>query len=283
MKLPRTWMLIIVGFAIIIITVLLSQTSTCQSFEQMIHPRILNLVLFSHNTEYDEMYNITRQYYASQNIPTIYYTFSDNENQEQEYNLQNDILQIKGKDTFIPGILEKTIKTFEYIKPELNNYDYIVRTNISTIVNFNLLKKLLIQNPVEYGGRMLNIKGKDTLNGIVDETYLNLDFVAGTCIILSSNLMSRFLQKKHLLNYTLIDDVSISVLLKEQFNDVTAIGFTDYYYVSRNFNGNDQELINSFNPNYHIFYRNRCDENRAVDVRQMKVIVNELQNVNYGV
>jgi hypothetical protein len=218
------------------------------------------------------MYIATRKYYKSQNIKTIYYTFSDKIT--QPYVLEDDILYIYGTETPVPGILDKTIKAFEFIKPQLNQYDYVVRSNISTIINFNLLKKVLIQTPIDYGaGILMNLQWLHPEYGVVDQTHWNTNYASGTSIILSNNLMHRILENKDNINYDLIDDVSIGVFIKQQFPDITPVGFDDYYYSAANFNGNEQELINSFDSSRHIFYRNRCDDNRTVDVDQMHTIL----------
>ena len=70
---------------------------------------------------------ITRKYYSKfSNVKTIYYKF--NEDLINEYDLKDDILIIQGKESFIPGILDKTIKAFQYI---VDNYtfDYVIRSN----------------------------------------------------------------------------------------------------------------------------------------------------------
>ena len=45
------------------------------------------------------------------------------------------MIYIKGEETFIPGILEKTLLAIK-ISSKNFTYDYIVRTNISTLVNY---------------------------------------------------------------------------------------------------------------------------------------------------
>ena len=75
---------------------------------------IINLVLYSNDNEYEKMYDLTKKYYSKfTNVKTIYYSFD--ENIIHEYELNDDILRIKGKETYIPGILEKTINAFKYI------------------------------------------------------------------------------------------------------------------------------------------------------------------------
>ena len=109
--------------------------------------KYVNLVLYSEDREYDKMKEITEVYYDKfENVKTIYYKFDDKIN--DEYKMEGNLLKIKGKETYVPGILEKTIKSMEYVAND--QYDYLVRSNISTIVNFKLLDEELIKTPIEY-------------------------------------------------------------------------------------------------------------------------------------
>ena len=81
---------------------------------------ILHLVLFSHDSGlYDVMYHITRKYYHTfENIKTVYYCFD--ENITDNYSLIDDILYIKGTEGYIPNILDKTIKAFQYFNEKIH-------------------------------------------------------------------------------------------------------------------------------------------------------------------
>ena len=235
--------------------------------------RIMNLVLFSHSDEYDAMYKLTSPYYKKHNIDTLYYTFSNTI--IDDYEVHDDILYIKGNESKIPGILDKTIKAFEYIQPYLDKYDYVVRSNISTIINFDLLKEQLMKTPIEYGGGLaFNLQWLHPESGVIDKTHWNKKFASGTSIILSNSLVKRILDNKQYIQYDLIDDVAIGVLIHDYLSDIEVTDFSKYFIVLYNHNGHKQSIQTQIsNPNY-IFYRNRCsDENRNVDAVQMKVIL----------
>jgi len=59
--------------------------------------------------------------------------------------IENDTLYVPGTESHIPGIFKKTIKGIDYFKND--NYDYIIRTNLSSIWNFNKLENILINSP----------------------------------------------------------------------------------------------------------------------------------------
>ena len=100
---------------------------------------ILNLILYNDSIEYNKMKNALRKYLIIKKIKYYFYCFDNRI--EQEYIFDGDIIRIKGNETYLPGILEKTIKA---IIITLNiNYKYLVRSKISTIINFDKLYNYL--------------------------------------------------------------------------------------------------------------------------------------------
>ena len=253
---------IIFGFIIIIILILFI------NFKKK-SITIINLVLYSNNDEYDEMYKLTRKYYKKfNNVKTIYYKF--NEYNKEEYELNDDILNIKGKETFIPGILDKTIKAFKYIN---NNYkfDYIVRSNISTIINFDLLTNYLKYNKFDYGGGLkMIVYSINKSYGIVDNTYFGKEYASGTSIIISKEMVDKIINNQNNINYTVIDDVAIGMLINENKKFIP----NDFYMMVPNYD-NQNDLINEIKNKNYIFFRNRQSE-RKKDLIQMKTIINNI-------
>lgn len=262
-----------------------------------INLKILNLVLYSENEEYKEMYNLTREYYKNiMNIDTIYYRFKN----DIEYPIiEGDILYIPGSETFIPGVLDKTVKAFQYVYDNINisYYDYIIRTNISTIVNFVLLKEQLSSlnfdtnntnnnnnnnKKIDYGSGLVNIlRDVDKLSGIVDSTYFGLKFCSGTSIIFSPSLFKNIVENKKYLKYNIIDDVAIGILIKELFPKIYPVEIGNFEYI-KDYKENLIGIKNDLNFNKTIFFRNKNDDRRT-DVKQMNYIINILQNNNnYG-
>ncbi len=229
---------------------------------------ILHLVLYSNTLEYENMYLLTSAYYKKfNNVITIYYTFSP------KYNiitLIDDILYIPGNETYLPGILDKTIKAFLYIDSHYQ-YDYIVRSNISTIINFNLLINKLNKINIEYGGGIINkLKKLDKFNGINNTTYFGTKYISGTTIIFSNKMIKKILLNKDKINYNIIDDASIGIFIKEEFPDIVPIEINDFLFIEE-----DIQDINLYLDNI-IFYRNRCID-RKKDIDHMKIIINKLK------
>lgn len=261
---------IIYCLIICIFTILFIMLS-CDNVENMSildkNIRILNLVLYSDDKDYNDMYEITREYYKKfKNVRTIYYKFSGLT--DGSTYLKDDILYITGTETYVPGILDKTIKAFTYFQNKNDNYDYVIRTNISTIVNFDLLLKELKNNSISYGGGLINNFNWEYYytNKILDASYQGTVYASGTAIIMSWDFFIKFLSKKEYIDYRIIDDVAIGILIKQHFPNIIPFDIGHFVFVDNY----DENIIKS-QLNNTIFYRNRT-ENRSNDVITMKKI-----------
>jgi len=234
---------------------------------------ILHLVLYSDSDAFNNMYELTRKLYKkNKNVKTIYYKFS--ENIIENYQLENDILNIKGKETFVPGILDKTIKAFQYFENELQNYDYIVRSNISTIINFNLFTQELIKKPVNYsGGNIMTFGWTDIEGGLPDNTWHGTKFASGTAIIFSRQALLELIKNVDLIHKDIIDDIAIAIFFRQYLpNFIDDFSNGSKYIFVPNLNGNYENI----NFNELIFYRNR-NEDRNLDCIQMKNIIKSIE------
>jgi hypothetical protein len=233
---------------------------------------VLNLVLYSPGPEYDEMYRITREYYSQTGIDTVYYCFDDSINENYAYDPVTKLLRIRGKESYLPGILQKTVKAFQFVPQLGKSYDYIARTNISTIVDFRKWLDILSTHPVDYAGstEMSIAKGwRDPPAGITDDRYAGTRYASGTCILFSQHLFGAMLQKLDQIDYGVIDDVAIGKFVAEQFPHVKLQSFGKYMLYTEHVSA---DWVCSRKHHY-IFFRNR-HTNRADDVKMMRAIVN---------
>ena len=216
--------------------------------------KILHLVLYSPDKEYDEMFNLTNEYYSRYDVHTVYYCYDAN--MVEEWKLIDNVLHIRGEETYIPGILNKTMKAFEYYMPSIHNYDYVVRSNISTIIQFQLLENALIERPILYGG------------GLINDTY-----VSGTAIILSCPVIINMMKNIDKLETDKIDDVAIGLLFKSLYPSEVPYNIGGFVFVpDTRGNLGDLETLNFGDT---IFFRNR-NEDRKTDCQQMKYIIDKL-------
>jgi len=237
-------------------------------------PRILNLVLYNDTDYYRGMYENTREYYnKNENVDTIYYMYSGDQNDEEyKYDKDNNMLYIRGIESYVPGILQKTVKAFQFVSLLDKKYDYIIRTNISTLVNFRKLSEELIKNPIDYGaGRCMRIFNgwRDIKAGIENDRYKGIIFPSGTCIIFSGNLFDKMMDKIHLIDYSVVDDVSIGHFMTMYFREYKLNNYSNLLY-----DGTDRNLsINKNNVDKYIFFRNRNDKDRNRDVESIKILI----------
>jgi len=254
------------------------------------HMKFLNLVLYSnssveHQEGYEEMQKTLEKYYKSfPDVYTIFYKYS--EDIDTDVFMDNQILHFKGKESLVPGVLEKTLKVFEYVIDNeiMNKYDYVIRSNISSIVNFDLLAKELQSNPMSfYGGpEIQNLQWNG--GGITDSTWYGTLFACGTCLIFTKEAIQYIVSSQHLLHKNIVDDIAIAILFREHRPDIQAQQFKDrsqykptpVFYTERGFDiGAIRQYIKSNNI---IVYRNRCYNCRKVDEIQMQLIVDILLN-----
>ena len=187
---------------------------------------ILILSIFSESKRNNELLKIHRENFIK-NESIDFYFITYNENLTEEFMLVDDILFIKGKED-VMNILDKTIKAMCYFT-NIKQYDFIVRTNISTVLNYKLLNKYLNGIPktnIYAGGVIFNLQWLDEPFGITEETtqkykLKGLYYFQGTCIILSCDVVKFMLDNSEKFIREIIDDVSIGLFIKR---------YTHFYY-----------------------------------------------------
>lgn len=270
----RQIMFIALALALIIFACLWKEIVSSEGFEENKPSKLkyVNLVLYSDDREYNEMKEITQKYYKKfENVKTIYYKYDEKIN--EEYLMEGDVLKIKGKETYVPGILEKTVKAMEYV--ENDEYNYLVRSNISTIVDFKLLDEELKKNPIEYGGGLINnLQRLDENAGIKDNAHFGLNYVSGTAIIMSKNTLKEMIKQKDKIDYKIVDDVSIGLLMRFLKKEPVLVKEGSFLIVS-DVNGDADKIVKMISEKPYIFYRNRNND-RKTDVKQMRIVIDHL-------
>ena len=213
--------------------------------------KVVHLILCS--TGYEPMYMATRHYYASTGIETYYYMYGTKDE------TRGDVIRFFGKETYIPGILEKTLHAFSRF-PEA---DYIIRSNISTVVDVQAVCAELEARPVDYAGSFFHyLNWIDRKAGIVDRKYWGMSFASGTCIILSKKAVQALLCQP--VDATLIDDVAIGVSMQQAHIPHTC--FKKHYLDSGG----------AYRCEPHVWFYRNCTKNRAEDAAKMQWLCDQL-------
>lgn len=240
--------------------------------------KILNLVLYSKEKFYDDMLLILSKYYSQFSYVNTYFFMSEPNITEDYIIKEHNILILKGsQETTIPGILQKTVTAFDLflsnkIVNDYKEYDYIIRTTVATVINFDLLKNELLRNPISFiaTGLLHNLTWVNP-----DDISYGVYFTSGTSIILTKGAVKFIANNRDKLRYDLYDDVSICMLIKEYNNN-------NYPPVSISNNNKfvfmtslDVSEIEQICKQQYIFYRNKTD-NRQNDVKRIQIITDHL-------
>ena len=154
--------------------------------------KILHIIIYSESDNnsikegtYENMQKLLSNYYKkfNNNVSTYFVKYDNNvkDTYGTDYYIENDIIYINGKETFMPGILEKTLLAIKYLN--IFEYDYFLRSNVSTIIEFNRLISYLENNPIDYygSGKLFNLQCSGW-NGVQDSTWFGTLFASGTSI-----------------------------------------------------------------------------------------------------
>lgn len=233
--------------------------------------KALLLLIHSPSPIYDKMFSIQQQYVHSfDEIDTIFVVM-----RETQMNLveqENDIIYVKGKEHVL-NVLYKTITALEYIFQK-NEYDFIIRSNISTIIHIPKLIQYLHTIPttgIYTGSQFLNLQWLDPRVGIHNTSLFGTIFASGISITLSNDTVKYLINNKDKLRHDIVDDVSIGLLFQTYNPTILNEG---KQYISSDLYTNTITSKNT-NINDYIFFRNKSS-NRIVDIQIMDLIVKKL-------
>jgi len=223
--------------------------------------KLVILILANDNYAYIQMQELWRKYMNTHKNIKSYFVKYDSMLQS-DIALINDTIFIKGNESYIPGCLDKTIKSIEFLLKNIE-FDFVFRTNLSSVVNLNKLYSLL-NNNIKYGG----VIGYTDNESFQTHTNDRQQFVSGSGILISKDICNLIINNKSMLKYYVIDDVSLGELLQ-----TLNINFThlERYDVS-NYN---YEFVNDIIVNHHHF-RCKVNEDSEKTVELMQKIINIL-------
>jgi hypothetical protein len=239
---------------------------------------ILILCIFNETNRNKQLIQIQRDNFVN-NYSIDYYFITYDENLTEEFKLINDTLFIKGNENYM-NILDKTIKALRYFI-NIKDYDFIIRTNISTAFNYKLLYNYLNEIPknnIYLGGIVFNLNWIDVKYGITNENiekYLlkGLKFFQGTCIILSSDVAKNIIENSDKLIYDVVDDVSIGLFIKTYLPN-SYLSYINMPKISKISKISEETNIYENNS---VLYRHRCfndDEDIKNMINTFKIINN---------
>ncbi len=252
---------------------------------------ILILIIYSESDLYKKMFEIQQNYYKKscdhikKNLKyNIDFYFIQFRQQVNPVEIDNNFIWVKGDENRMK-ITEKTLSSLKYIYKDLNlSYDFIIRTNISTIINFTelyIFLNSLPKNNIYCTGNILNLQWLDPPSGIKDKSLFGTIYAAGTSIIFSSDVVSYMIENTDKFRYDIVDDVSFGLFiykyLPDAFHNLDKF-IASFLVVNKNFN-----IKCTTN---HVFIRNKIkiqDNMRGQDVLNIKKICEHLLKINYQI
>lgn len=110
-------------------------------------PKVLMLIITSDDLPvYQGLQQIWRSYMHSDPEHIDAYFIRANPHLSQDYWIEGDTIWAKATEGLIPkssGIIDKTILSMEAMLPQIKNYDYVIRTNLSSFYIFPRLLQFL--------------------------------------------------------------------------------------------------------------------------------------------
>ena len=235
--------------------------------------KILNLIIYNENEEYERQMKHELEIYLKQfKNNVIFYFIAYRETQKDYITIEDNCIYIKGKEGFVPQVLDKTIIALEYCIKNLNiNFDFFVRSNISSVINFNAfpINELDYTN-VYTGAYVLKLDWLDPPYGINSKNIhklKGLKFASGTSIIMSKDVAEYLVEYRRKLDRTIIDDVSIGFLLSTKYK-ILKIETPNKF------------IVNEINKEAFVI-RNKS-ENRYDDISRM-VKINNFKTLKDGI
>jgi hypothetical protein len=193
------------------------------------------------------------------------------ENQVNLVEQENDIIYVKGKEHVL-NVLYKTISALEYLFQK-TEYDFVIRSNISTIIHIPKLIQYLYNIPttrIYTSSQFFKLNWIDHNAGIHNTSLFGTIYASGISITLSNDTVKYLINNKDKLRYDIVDDISIGLFFQTHNPLILKKGTK---YMSSNLYTNT--VTKNININNYIFFRNKSS-NRMVDIKIMDLIVKNL-------
>jgi hypothetical protein len=166
-------------------------------------------------------------------------------------------------------VYEKTLLAFQHFLPELHKYDFVLRSNLSTLVSFPHLLQFCNELP------------KQKACAAVIGHHVGIPFPAGNAFILSIDLIRRLVEERPPLIEQ--DDVSIGAALQKWGVPIVEFIRPDYcsgnLWTLLNYQRFKNQKLRAFPPTNMMFTWRLKSSNREEDIAVMSVLIDRLYKV----
>jgi len=242
--------------------------------------KLLFLFIYSQGELYDKMKVLQQSYMHLYEHATCYFITFDPD-LDEDIAIKDDTIYVKGHEALL-NILDKTVKSLEYLLLTKNlHFDYIIRTNVSTVVNIPKITEHLQNYPttnVYTCAYRIILQLLDERAGITDKSLFGTTFASGISIIMSHDVCKHMLQNKDKLRYDIVDDVAIGVYMKNYQPEATK-QLNHLFSGTVSVRSTVPETIErdlDFYRNNTLDFNNKNKHDRAFDLLSMEYIVNNI-------
>ncbi len=236
--------------------------------------KIIILILSSSGDVYSK-FKLLQTKYMSLFEPILKFYFIEfDENQTSDVIEKNNTLSFKGSESITPGMIIKTSLAINYLKKY--DYDFIFRTNLSTVININNLFNFI--NTIKLGENICS-------------GFPVFGFITGTGIIMNKNVAELVASNYTNFNYTGICEDCLIYQIFTHFS-IPYVPIPTYYkwgMIIDTVNDNDKQNYMTFyitNNKYTKFNFNKDvlqyrikNNDRNIDVLFFKDILEQIYNI----
>lgn len=206
--------------------------------------KLIILILANDSEIYLECQKLWKLYMNSHpNVKSYFIKY--NADLIEDVKLDNDSIFIKGHESVAPGCLDKTIKSIDFCLKNLE-FDFIFRTNMSSVVDLNKLTNLL----ENYNSQISGFIG----------LYGNLKYPSGAGILICKKICSDLILNKESLDYNQWDDISIGLFCKNHNVQISPLIRFETFNYENNLNVISKDLIKDY---YHFRCKSGINENNT--------------------
>ena len=165
------------------------------------HQRCVVLVIASHNTAFDGFKRIWKEHWdqSAEYLKECLCLYLYNDPNLSKLKEDGDDLYFPYKETYpAPGLLLKTMDALQYLEDRKVTYDFILRTNLSSLFNWKAFMQFLTVQ-----------QSKSLVAGVP----YNTNRMSGMCMILSSDVVQHLKKEEANLDFDLPDDEAINRIL----------------------------------------------------------------------
>lgn len=187
--------------------------------------RILNIVIYNPNSTHEVvMHDAIDNYLKSSTIAsfvTSFFVVLRSNTSGNNIEMEDNIIYVNGVESLAPGILHKTMESVRYCITTLNiSFDYLYRTNISTVTDFIKLAQLMrARSTTQTFNYASCLSYAYYPSGKLTDATGSFVFAQGTNILINRETTQKICFDKicrNVLDGTLVpDDVAIAVALQK--------------------------------------------------------------------